>query len=75
MMRADRKSYVKILIDNVEAGQKKNFQEKGLDYSSRGTPFDFDSIMLYGPTDFGIKDSAGRRMTTIQPVMAGLEIR
>ena len=75
MMRSDRNLFVKVLLDNVEAGQKKNFQETGLDFSSRGTPFDFDSIMLYGPTDFGIKDSAGRRMTTIQPVMAGLEIR
>ena len=74
MMRADRNSYVKILIDNVEAGQKKNFQEKGLDYSSRSTPFDFDSIMMYGPTDFGIEDIAGRK-TTIQPLLPRIEFR
>ena len=76
MMRTDRNSYVKILHDNVQDGKKgkKNFQEKGLDYSSRSTPFDFDSIMMYGPTAYGIKDSAGQR-TTIQPLLPKIEFR
>ena len=75
MMRADRKSYVKVLLENVQDGQKKNFQEQGLDYSSRSTPFDFDSIMMYGPTDFGIDDGAGQKMTTIQPLVPTIEFR
>ena len=75
MMRADRNSHVKVLLDNVQDWQKKNFEEKGLDYSSRSTPFDFDSVMMYGPTDFGIKDSTGQTLTTIQPVMPGVEFR
>ena len=75
MMRADRNSYVNVLLDNVQDGEKKNFLEKGLDYSSRSTPFDFDSIMMYGPTDFGVKDSAGQRMTTIQPLISRIEFR
>ena len=74
MMRADRSTHVKILLDNVVDGQKKNFQEKGLDYSSRSTPFDFDSVMMYGPTDFGIMDSGVQR-TTIEPLMSGIEFK
>ena len=75
MKRPDSSLYVKINLDNVVDGQKKNFQEKGLDYSSRSTPFDFDSIMMYGPTDFGIKDSRGRRMNTIQSHLREIEFR
>ena len=74
MMRADRNSCVNIILDNVVDEQKKNFNKKGLDYSSRSTPFDFDSIMMYGPTDYGIKDSAGRR-TTIQPLLPEIKFR
>ena len=76
MMRADRDSYVKILHKNIQVGSERNFQRKGTDlYSTRDTPFDFDSIMIYGPTDYRILDSEGQRMTTIQPLMPGVEIR
>ena len=76
MMRADRDSYVKILLENLEPGNERSFLKKETDlYSTRETPFDFDSIMFYGPTDYGILDSAGQRMTTIQPLMAGVDIR
>ena len=76
MMRPDRDSYVKILYENVEEGSERNFLKKRTDlYSSRDTPFDYESIMIYGPTDYGILDSAGQRMTTIQPLMPGVEIR
>ena len=76
MMRPDRDLYVKILLENVQEGSERNFLKKGTDlYSTRDTPFDYDSIMIYGPTDYGRLDSAGQRMTTIQPIMPGIEIR
>ena len=76
MMRPDRDLYVKILLENVQEGSERNFLKKGTDlYSTRDTPFDYESIMVYGPTDYGILDSAGQRMTTIQPLMPGVEIR
>ena len=76
MMRPDRDSYVKLLLENVQEGSERNFLKKGTDlYSTRETPFDYESIMIYGPTDYRILDSAGQRMTTIQPIMPGIEIR
>ena len=76
MMRADRDLFVKILLQNIKAGSEKNFLKKETDlYSTRDTPFDFDSIMIYGPTDYGILDRNGQRMTTIQPLKPGVEIR
>ena len=76
MMRADRDLFVKILLQNIKAGSEKNFLKKETDlYSTRDTPFDFDSVMIYGPTDYGILDSAGRSMTTIQPLTPGVQIR
>ena len=76
MMRADRDLFVKILLQNIKDGSERNFLKKETDlYSTRDTPFDFDSIMIYGPTDYGILDSAGQRMTTIQPLTPGVEIR
>ena len=77
MMRADRDLHVKILFENIKAGSEKNFLKKETDlYSTRDTPFDFDSVMIYGPADYGILDSqTGQRMTTIQPLIPGVEIR
>ena len=74
--RPDRDSYVSILMENVEQGSEKNFRKKSDDsHSGRGTPFDPQSIMIYGPKDFGIEDSMGQRKTTIQPVDPKVEIR
>ena len=78
--RPDRDSYVSILMENVEPGSQKNFRkESGDTHSGRGTPFDPQSIMIYGPTDFGIEDSntvsMGERKTTIQPLDPQVEIR
>ena len=76
MMRADRDLFVKILLQNIKDGSERNFLKKETDlYSTRDTPFDFDSIMIYGPTDYGILDRNGQRMTTIQPLKPGVEIR
>ena len=74
--RPDRDSYVSILMENVEPRSRKNFKKESSDtHSGRGTPFDPQSIMIYGPTDFGIKDSMGERQTTIQPLDPQVEIR
>ena len=76
MMRADRDLYVKILFENIEPGFERNFKRKGTDlYSTRDTPFDYDSIMIYGSRDYGVLDSTGQRLTTIQPLLQGVEIR
>jgi len=74
--RSDRNSYVSILLGNVQPGMEDNFQIVSTDtHSSRGTPFDTNSIMMYGPDDFGIEDSQGKRRTTIQPLDSKVEIR
>ena len=39
-------------------------------FTTSNTPFDFDSILMSGPTDFG---KSG--MTTIQSLIPGVEIR
>ena len=74
--RPDRDSYVSILMENVKPGSEKNFKKESDDsHSGRGTPFDPQSVMIYGPKDFGIEDSKGQRKTTIQPVDPKVEIR
>ena len=76
MMRSDRDSFVKVLEENLQPGSEKNFQKKGTDlYSARDIAFDFDSVMMYGPTDYGILDDSGKRKTTIQPLVQGVKIR
>ena len=74
--RPDRDSHVSILFENIQPGAEKNFRKVGNGtHSARGTPFDLESIMFYGPTDFGIIDSTGKRKTTIEPLRPGYEIR
>ena len=74
--RPDRDFYVSILMENVQPGSQKNFRKESNDtHSGRGTPFDPQSIMIYGPNDFGIEDSMGQRKTTIQPLDPNVEIR
>ena len=74
--RPDRDFYVSILMDNVQPGSEQNFRkESDVTHSGRGTPFDPQSIMIYGPKDFGIEDGMGQRKTTIQPLNPNVEIR
>ena len=76
MMRADRDLYVKIIHENMQKGSDKNFRRKeNIFYSSRDTPFDFDSVMMYGPRDFGKLEKDGQRMRTILPLVPGITIR
>ena len=75
MMRPDRDSFVEIIFDNIVPGQEGNFKRKvSGTYSAHDTPFDWGSIMMYGPTDAGKMDG-GTRMTTIRPKVPGVEIR
>ena len=77
MMRPDRNSFVEIIFDNIIPGQEGNFKRKvSGTYSAHDTPFDWGSIMMYGPTDAGKMDSVnGTRKTTIRPKVPGVEIR
>ena len=76
MMRPDRDSFVEIIFDNIIPGQEGNFRRKvSGTYSAHDTPFDWGSIMMYGPTDVGKMDNTtGTRMTTIRPKVPEVEI-
>ena len=74
--RPDRDSYVSILLENVQPGAENNFQKvSNATHDARDTPFDLESVMFYGPTDFGVTDNTGKRKTTIKPLKPGVEIR
>ena len=77
MMRPDRDSYVDIIFANIIPGQEGNFRRTTSGtYTDHDTPFDWGSIMMYGPTDAGKMDSGtGARKTTIRPKVPGVEIR
>nr|XP_058972703.1 MAM and LDL-receptor class A domain-containing protein 1-like [Pocillopora verrucosa] len=51
--RSDRDSYVKILYENIQKGVEDNFQkfDQG-EIQHLGEPYDYSSIMHYGPNDF-----------------------
>ena len=74
--RPDRDFFISILMENVEPGSEKNFRKESDDtHSGSGTPFDPQSIMIFGPKDFGIEDSMGQRKTTIRHLDSNIEIR
>ena len=76
MMRRDRDLHVKILKANLQPGGEKQFKIKDRpSYDTRNTPFDFQSVLMYGPTDFGQKISGGRFKKTIEPLRPEDEIR
>ena len=78
-MRFDRDSHVEILLDNLQSGVEKNFVKKDESlYTTSNTSFDASSIMMFGPTDFGIRDSSAESAewkTVIQSLIPGVEIR
>ena len=74
--RPDRDFYVSVITENVEPRARQNFKKASNDsHTGRGTPFDHDSIMMYGPRDFGIEESNGERKTTIQPLDHNIVLR
>lgn len=65
-----------ILEGNIQTDHLQNFLKKTNEtHDTRNTPFDLSSLMMYGPTDYGIMDSNGGRRTTIKSVKPGVEIR
>ena len=76
-MRPDREGFVEILFDNIVPGLEGNFKRKvSGTFSAHDTPFDWGSIMMYGPTDAGKTDNrTGTTKTTIRPKVPGVEIR
>jgi len=51
--RPDRDNYLNILWNNIHSGMRYNF-DKGHNIDSRGTPYDYFSVMHYSKTAFGI---------------------
>merc|ERR1719244_572256 len=52
--RPDRDRYVKLVLSNVPSGQRHNFdKEPASKIDSRGTPYDYRSMMHYDSTAFG----------------------
>ncbi|KAJ7346012.1 hypothetical protein JRQ81_001962, partial [Phrynocephalus forsythii] len=65
--RTDRDDYVKIQWDHVFPGQEHNFQKQGIKaVTDLNTPYDYESIMHYGPFSFG-KNSSLATITTSMP--------
>lgn len=50
--RPDRDTYVEIIWDNITSGYSSNFAKQ--ESRSLGAPYDYGSVMHYGPTAFGI---------------------
>lgn len=64
--RSDRDNHVTILWSNILSGKEHNFEIHATDGVDIG-PYDLQSIMHYGATDFGKTDpSTGLRLTTIE---------
>ena len=75
-MRPDRDLFVTINYENIKPGSEANFERVDTStHHTRNTPFDFESIMMYGPHDFGKIDSSGRARVTIQPKRGGVDMR
>jgi astacin len=73
--RADRDLFVQINWGNIQSGRSSNFDQHITDGDDVG-PYDYGSIMHYGPTDFGIVNPAtgvaATTITPIQPLPAGV---
>ncbi|MEL6936732.1 MAG: M12 family metallopeptidase, partial [Cyanobacteria bacterium J06607_17] len=53
--REDRDEHVRIFFENIQPGEEHNFQQRINDGDDIG-PYDYDSIMHYGPYDFSRND-------------------
>ena len=60
--RSDWDFCVSVLMENVKPGAQQNFKKASNDtHSGRGTPFYYDSIMIYGtdPLTLVLRESEG----------------
>ena len=73
--RHDRDQFVTIDLTNVEDGCQDQFAQDNIDGEAVQTidigPYDYGSIMHYGPDDFAIDDSAPV-ITALQPLPVGV---
>ncbi|GIY88490.1 astacin-like metalloprotease toxin 1 [Caerostris darwini] len=60
--RSDRDDYLKIYWDNIKTGEESQFFKLAHDQNILLTPFDYESVMLYGSLTFS-KDKANRLRT------------
>jgi len=67
--RPDRDDFVNIYWDNIETVSAFNFNKYSSGIDLLGFPYDYDSLMHYGSTSFGINNSR-----TIYPKIPGLTI-
>ncbi|XP_053126286.1 meprin A subunit alpha-like [Hemicordylus capensis] len=64
--RTDRDDYVKIWWDHVAPGQEYNFKKYGTDLlTDLNTPYDYESILHYGPFSFSKNESLPTMTTSI----------
>ncbi|UYV68858.1 hypothetical protein LAZ67_6001291 [Cordylochernes scorpioides] len=54
--RSDRDDHIEVLWDSIDEGEKDQFEKFEPHDNKLLTPFDFDSIMLYGPKVFSKND-------------------
>nr|AKP18638.1 hypothetical protein [Lutzomyia reovirus 2] len=70
----NRDEFVKILWQNIEPGKEHNFEisptSSGPHVGQNGKPYDYDSIMHYGPTAF----ASAPGLITIQPLQGNPNI-
>ncbi len=76
--RPDRDNYVKVNWDNIEEDKQSQFESAPLSLADpyKGRPFDYQSVMIYGPTDFakqrGEATLESRTGALIEPARQGL---
>ena len=69
--RPDRNAFVSISKDKVLKGKRKNFRKEGNDkFNSRGTPYDYHSVLHYGANEFSLNNAE----TVIVPFLPGVKI-
>ncbi len=53
--RPDRDNYVRVLWNNIELDKQSQFEITPEEFAqpTKGRPFDYNSVMIYGDTDFG----------------------
>jgi len=67
--RLDRDDYVKIHFQNIEPGEKHNFEIDSAGWQV-GIPYDYHSIMHYHSTAFSVDG----KLITIEPKLKGVQL-
>lgn len=71
--RSDRDDHLIIHWNNIEPGAEDQFEKLSPWNEQIFTKFDFESIMLYGPTTFS-KDYRSRTMTAKNPRVRHIDV-